>query len=199
MSHKKCIKRKKMSYFPAFLKLDNKKILIVGGGHIAYEKLEHLLDFTSDISIIALDFSQDMKRVIEENNLNFEKRGYQKGDIKDFAIVIVAIDDIPLQAEIFAESKQYNCLCNSVDSVEYCDFIFPSYIKKDDLTIAISTSGASPAMAKHLKIYLQNLIPSSISDFLQEMKELRKTLPKGKERMKMLDKKAQDYIRSWSK
>ncbi|MDD5372949.1 MAG: bifunctional precorrin-2 dehydrogenase/sirohydrochlorin ferrochelatase [Sulfurimonas sp.] len=188
-----------MSYFPAFLKLDNKKILIVGGGHIAYEKLEHLLDFTSDISIIALDFSQDMKRVIEENNLNFEKRGYQKGDIKDFAVVIVAVDDIPLQAEIFAESKQHNCLCNSVDSVEYCDFIFPSYIKKDDLTIAISTSGASPAMAKHLKIYLQNLIPSSISDFLQEMKELRRTLPKGKERMKMLDKKAQDYIRSWSK
>lgn len=187
-----------MGYFPAFLKLDNKKILIVGGGHIAYEKLEHLLDFTSDISIIALELSDDMRRVIKEKNLDFEKRGYQSGDIKEFAIVIVAVDDIPLQAEIFEESKKYNCLCNSVDSVEYCDFIFPSYVKKDDLTIAISTSGASPAMAKHLKMYLQNLIPSGISEFLQEMKELRKTLPKGKERMKMLDKKAQDYINTWS-
>ena len=187
-----------MSYFPAFLKLDNKKILIVGGGYIAYEKLEHLLDFTLDISIIALNLSDDMSKTIKEKNLHFEKRAYGVGDIKDFAVVIVAVDDIPLQAEIFAESKQYNCLCNSVDSVDYCDFIFPSYIKKDDLTIAISTSGASPAMAKHLRIYLQNLIPSGISEFLREMKNLRKTLPKGKERMKMLDQKAENYIKTWS-
>jgi len=186
-----------MSYFPAFLKLDNKKILIVGGGYIAFEKLEHLLDFTSDISVIALDFSDNMSKTIKEKNLYFEKRAYKVGDIKEFAVVIVAVDDIPLQAEIFAESKHYNCLCNSVDSVDYCDFIFPSYVKKDDLTIAISTSGASPAMAKHLRMYLQNLIPSGINEFLREMKNLRKTLPKGKERMKMLDKKAQNYIKSW--
>ncbi|PHQ65621.1 MAG: siroheme synthase [Sulfurimonas sp.] len=187
-----------MAYFPAFIKLDNKKILIVGGGYIAYEKLDHLLDFTKDITVIALDLSDDMTKGIKDNNLSYEQRAYKKGDIKEFAVVIVAIDDIPLQAEIFAESKQYNCLCNSVDSVDYCDFIFPSYIKKDDLTIAVSTSGASPAMAKHLRIYLQKLIPDSIGEFLKEMKDLRKTLPKGKERMKMLDIKAQDYIKSWS-
>ncbi|MCK4973677.1 MAG: NAD(P)-dependent oxidoreductase, partial [Sulfurimonas sp.] len=57
-----------MSYFPAFLKLDNKKILIVGGGYIAYEKLEHLLDFTSDISIISLDLSNDMSKMIKDKN-----------------------------------------------------------------------------------------------------------------------------------
>lgn len=198
LCRRKIDEKRQMSYFPAFLKLDNKKILIVGGGYIAYEKLEHLLDFTSDISIIALELSDDMKKVIEEKSLSFEKRGYERGDIKDFAIVVVAVDDIPLQAQIFAESKNYNCLCNSVDSVDYCDFIFPSYLKKGDLTIAVSTSGASPAVAKHLRKYLQELIPSSIGEFLQEMKELRKTLPKGKERMKMLDKKAQDYIKTWS-
>lgn len=188
-----------MSYFPAFLKLDKKKILIIGGGYIAYEKLEHLLDFTKDITIIAPELSSDMSKMIKQENLVFHKRVYETGDIKEYSIVIVAVDDIPLQAEIFEESKKYNCLCNAVDSVDYCDFIFPSYIKKDDLTIAVSTSGASPAMAKQLRIYLQNLIPDGISDFLNEMKELRKTLPKGKERMKMLDKKAQDYINTWSK
>ena len=188
-----------MSYFPAFFKLDNKKILIIGGGYIAYEKLEHLLDFTKDIKIIAMELSDDMLHSIKKENLEFEQRGYRVGDIKDFSIVVVAVDDIPLQAEIFKESKKYNCLCNSVDSVEYCDFIFPSYLKKDDLTIAISTSGASPAMAKHLRIYLQNLIPDGISEFLKEMKGLRKTLPKGKERMKMLDAKAKNYIENWSK
>ena len=120
-----------MSYFPAFLKLDNKKILIVGGGHIAYEKLDHLLDFTDNIYLIAQDFSDEMLSRIESENLSYEKRAYKKGDIKDFAIVVVAVDDIALQGAIFEESKSYNCLCNAVDATEYCDFIFPSYIKRE--------------------------------------------------------------------
>ena len=198
MSYDNMEEKGRMSYFPAFLKLDDKKILIVGGGRVAYEKLRHLQDFTSNISIISLELSDEMECIIKKNHLCFEKRGYQKGDIKDFAIVIVAIDNIPLQAEIFQESKEYSCLCNCVDSVEYCDFIFPSYLKKDDLTIAVSTSGASPAVAKQLKKYLQRLIPSDIGEFLQEMKKLRESLPKGKERMKMLETKAQDYFNNRS-
>jgi len=188
-----------MSYFPAFLKLDNKKILIVGGGYIAYEKLDHLLDFTQDIKVIAPELSEQMQTRIDSENLVFEKRKYEVGDIADYAVVIVAVDDIPLQAEIFAESKKYNCLCNAVDSVDYCDFIFPSYIKKDDLTIAVSTSGASPAMAKHLRRFLERVIPDGIGDFLREMKALRSTMPKGKERMKFLDEKAEAYVKGWDK
>jgi precorrin-2 dehydrogenase/sirohydrochlorin ferrochelatase len=187
-----------MAYFPAFLKLDNTNILIVGGGYIANEKLIHLLDFTNNIKIIAPIINQSIKQTIDTYNLDYENRIYNKGDIGNFGIVVVAVDDIALQEEIFNECKSYpNCLCNSVDSVNYCDFIFPSYIKKDDLTIAISTSGSSPAMAKHLKNYLQKLIPNSIGDFLKQMKEYRTTMPKGKQRMEFLDKKAQDYISKW--
>ena len=184
-----------MSYFPAFIKLDDLHILIVGGGYIAHEKLDHLLDFTQNITVIAPELSNEMQALITEHSLPFKQRSYKEGDIKDFGIVVVAVDDIPLQAAIFEESKQHNCLCNAVDSVDYCDFIFPSYMKKDDLTIAISTSGASPAMAKHLRRYLEKLIPDSISGFLDEMKSLRRTLPKGKKRMQMLDKKAENYIK----
>jgi len=183
-----------MAYFPAFVKLDNKKILIVGGGLIAYEKLEHLLDFTSSISLIAKAFCDDMTALINENALHHDKRAYRRGDIKGFDIIIMAVDDLALQAEIYQESRQYRCLCNAVDSVDYCDFIFPSYIKKGDLTIAVSTSGASPALAKQLRIYLQKIIPDSISDFLVEMRSLRKSLPKGKERMRLLEEKAKKYI-----
>jgi len=188
-----------MAYFPSFLKLDNKKILIVGGGVIAYEKLVHLLDFTRDITLVALEFSDNMLAKIKEHGLDFKQRAYKKGDIADCSIVIVAVDDIPLQAEIYKESQNYKCLCNAVDSVDYCDFIFPSYIKKGDLTVAVSTSGSSPAMAKHLRIYLQKMIPDTIVEFLAEMKSLRSTMPKGKERMKMLDEKAKKFIESWSR
>ncbi len=188
-----------MSYFPAFLKLDHKEILLIGGGTVAHDKLNHLLEFGSNISVIASELLPQMRAILEEKNLSFELREYRSGDIKEFDIVVVAIDNIALQAEIFKESRGYNCLCNCVDSVEYCDFIFSAYIKKDDLVVAVSTSGTSPAFAKQFKNYLLELIPSDVGAFLSHMAYLRKTLPKGRERMKMLEQKAHEYIKSWRK
>lgn len=188
-----------MSYFPAFLKFDDKKILIVGGGNIALEKLEHLLNFSNSIELIAKDYNENIKNLIEKNSLKFEEKAYEVGDIKGFDIVIAAIDDFNLQEQIYLETRNYNILCNCVDLQKYCDFIFPSYIKRGDLTIAVSTSGSSPAFAKNFRIYLENLIPQGVDKFLQELKELRKTMPKGKERMQFLDKKVKEYIANWSK
>ena len=184
-----------MAYFPAFIKLDNMKILIVGGGYIASEKLEHMLDFTKDIAVIAPELSSHMKEMIEQNNLAYKERVYKQNDIDGFGIVIVAVDDIKVQKSVYNEAREKGIFCNSVDSVDYCDFIFPSYIKNGDLTIAVSTSGASPAVAKHLRRFLQRIIPNSISEFLQEMKALRTTMPKGRERMEFLDIKARDYFK----
>ena len=183
-----------MAYFPAFLKLDNCKILVIGGGNIAGEKIKKLLDFTKEITIIAPKISDSVKTIIDNNNLEFKQRSYNKGDIKGFFVVVVAVDDISLQKEIYNECQNYNILCNSVDSVEYCNFIFPSYTKKGALTVAFSTSGVSPSIAKYLRQAIETIIPDSIVDFLEEMKQLRSSLPKGKERMDLLDKKAKTYI-----
>ena len=183
-----------MAYFPAFLKLDDKKIAIIGGGNIAFEKLEKLLDFTNDITIIAKDISYKIIKLSKKYNLDIQKKSYEIGDIDNFDIIVIAIDDIMLQEKIYLEAKQKHILCNAVDSVKYCDFIFPSYIKDGDLTICVSTSGASPAVAKHLRRYIQNLLPKDINTFLEKMKRLRVSLPKGKERMKLLDSKVKEYF-----
>lgn len=118
------------------------------------------------------------------------------GDIKDFDIVIVATNSLELQKDIYNESREINCFFNCVDFPELCDFTFASYIKQGDLTLAISTSGNSPAVSKQLRIYLEKLIPKNISTFLNEMKEYRKAMPKGKERMKFLEQKAKEYFNS---
>jgi precorrin-2 dehydrogenase/sirohydrochlorin ferrochelatase len=186
-----------MSYFPAFLKFDNKKILIIGGGYIAQEKLEHLLDFTNKITLISKDYTPSIQKLIDDNSLIFSTKEYKLDDIKGFDIIIAAVDNFDLQESIYKESRNYNCLCNCVDLPKYCDFIFPSYVKKGSLTIAVSTSGTSPAIAKHLRIWLNKLIPNSIVKFLEEMKDYRKTMPKGKERMHFLDEKAKKYIENW--
>jgi precorrin-2 dehydrogenase/sirohydrochlorin ferrochelatase len=81
-----------------------------------------------------------------------------------------------------------------VDNTEYCDFIFPSYVKKDALTIAFSTGGASPAFAKQIRQHFESIIPDSVGAFLQKMKELRATMPKGKERMHYFDTLVKAYF-----
>ena len=188
-----------MAYFPAFIQLKNKKVLVIGGGKIAQEKLEKLLDFTSDITLIAKEFSDACMELITRHSLTYHKKDYETGDIEGFALIIAAIDDIELQKSIYKETRSYNCLYNAVDVPELCDFIFPSYIKEGELIIAVSTSGASPAFAKQLRIYLQKLLPQNLDTFLKEMREYRKTLPKGKERMKLLEEKAKKFIEGWKK
>ena len=183
-----------MSYFPAFINIDKKKTLIIGGGNIALKKLEKLLDFTTNIELISLEFSQEILSLIDKHQLSFSKRHYELGDIKDMAIVVIAVDDIKLQRDIYLESQEYKCLCNAVDSLEYCDFIFPSYIKDEGITIAISSSGVSPSFVKQFRIYLERLLPKGINQLLSELKELRATLPKGEERMKLLERKVKKFF-----
>ena len=183
-----------MAYFPAFIKLDHRKILLVGGGRIAGEKLDKLLDFSEDITIVAPEISEPIRKRAKEHGLACHTRRYRPEDLDGIFVVIVAVDDLALQKEIYTACQSRHALCNSVDSVEYCDFIFPSYTKKGALTVAFSTSGISPSVAKYLRRAIESLIPDSIADFLEEMKRLRASMPKGKERMKRLDARAKSYI-----
>ena len=183
-----------MSFFPAYFNLENKKVLLVGGGFIALEKLEKLVDFTKEIDVISKEVSEDFENFAKEQNISIEKRAYTVGDILPYDVVIVATDTVILHKAIYQESRSTRILVNSVDNTAYCDFIFPSYIKRGDLTISISTSGASPAMAKRLRAYIETLIPSSIESFLKEMRGLRKTMPKGKERMRFFEEKSDGFM-----
>ena len=186
-----------MAYFPMFMDMKDLKVLVVGGGYIATEKLEKLLDFTKEITVIALDVDEEVKNLIDEHALVLYTRAYISGDIEGFDIVIVATDTQDLQKSIYQESRGSRILVNSVDNTEYCDFIFPSYIKRDDLTIAFSTGGTSPAFAKQIRQHFEKSIPDSVGAFLQKMKTLRNTMPKGKERMKYFDALVKDYFKKY--
>ena len=183
-----------MSFFPMFMDMQDLKVLVVGGGAIATEKLEKLVDFTKEITVIASDVSMEANRLIKDHCLTLYQRAYREGDIRGFDIVIVATDTVDLHKEIYEESRGSRILVNSVDNMDYCDFIFPSYVKKDDLTIAFSTGGASPAFAKYIRRHFEKIIPDSVGAFLQKMKTLRSTMPKGKERMQYFDTLVEEYF-----
>lgn len=183
-----------MSYFPMYMDMKNLKVLVVGGGNIAVEKLEKLVDFTTNITVISEMYSQEALVFLNEHHLTYHTRTYKEGDIQGYDMVIVATDGVVLHKRIYNESRPLRVLVNSVDDTAYCDFIFPSYIKKGDLSIAFSTSGTSPAFAKHIRRYFETIIPENVNDFLQKMKALRSEIPKGKERMKKFDVMAKEYI-----
>lgn len=183
-----------MSFFPLYMDMQNLKVLVLGGGTIATEKIEKLLDFTKEITIIATEVSAKSDRLIDEHALTLYRRAYKKGDIEGFDIVIVATDTVDLHKAIYAESRGSRILVNSVDNAAYCDFIFPSYMQKGDLTIAFSTGGTSPAFAKQIRHYFEKVIPDSVEEFLEKMKGLRSTMPKGKERMKYFDGLVEEYF-----
>jgi len=183
-----------MAYFPMYINLDNKKILVVGGGNIALEKLEKLVQFSKDITVIAKEVKYNTYTLIKEHCLTYYQRAYRVGDIDGFDIVIVATDDITMQESIYLESRGKHILVNAVDNTKYCDFIFPSFVKKGDLTISFSTSGASPAFAKKIREHIQEIIPDDVDEFLAKLKDLRATLPKGKERMKKFEEMVKEYF-----
>lgn len=183
-----------MSFFPMSMDIQNFKVLVVGGGTIATAKLEKLLDFTKEITIITNEVSKEAHSLIKEHCLTLYQRAYKRGDIEGFNIVIVATDTLELHKAIYEESRGSGTLVNSVDNTEYSDFILPSYVQKGDLTVAFSTGGASPAFAKHMRHYFENVLPDSVGEFLEKMKSLRTTLPKGKERMKYFDSLVETYF-----
>jgi len=188
-----------MSYFPMFMDMRDLKVLVIGAGSIAVEKLEKLIDFTTEITVIAKSVKEEAQSLIEEYQLSLEQRAYKEGDIKGFDIVIVATDTVALHKKIYEESRGSRVLVNSVDDIAYCDFIFPSYVKKDDLTIAFSTGGASPAFAKKIRQYFEKSIPDDVGAFLSKMRSLRVTMPKGKERMKYFERLVEEYFRKYFK
>ena len=184
-----------MAYFPIFVNIKTLKILVVGGGNIATEKLEKILDFTKEVTVISSEICAETQRIISEHSLTLFHRSYKKGDIEGFDIVIVATDTVDLHKAIYEESRGSRILINSVDNTEYCDFIFPSYVQKGDLTMAFSTGGASPAFAKQMRQHYENVIPDSVGAFLEKMKALRATMPKGKERMVYFDGLVERYFK----
>ena len=179
-----------------YIDMQNLKVLVVGAGNIAKHKLEKLLDFTTHINIIALRVDSEAKMLIDKHALSLEKRAYKAGDIKGFDIVIVATDTKELHQAIYEEARNTRTLVNSVDNAKYCDFIFPAYVQKGDLSIAFSTGGSSPAFAKHLREHFEQIIPDSVGEFLLKMKDLRVTMPKGKERIKHFETLVKMYFKT---
>jgi precorrin-2 dehydrogenase / sirohydrochlorin ferrochelatase len=144
-----------MTLYPIFLKLDGHKVLIVGGGSVAEQKIEAVLRSARDVTVIAPQVSDRIRLWAEQGRLVHMASEYRAGMAQGYFLVIAATDSEKMNRAVYEEAKQSGALANAVDDPGYCSFYSPAVVARGDFQIAISTGGASPALAQQVRQELE--------------------------------------------
>lgn len=168
-----------MKTYPLCLvRLEEQRTVVIGGGKVAARKAESLLEAGATVEAISPVFSTEFRALAKDAPMILIERPYQKGDLKGAFLVIAATDDPQVNHAIWEEARRQGCLANVVDDPQHSNFIVPAVIRRDPIKIAITTGGASPALARHLRERLEADIDPDIGDLADLLADLRPELMK---------------------
>ena len=191
---------RKMPLFPIFISLAGKKCVCIGGGNVASRKVEALLDFNADITVISPEINEQMDRLNQLGGLRLINREYLPGDLEGAFLAVAATSDRKTNEQVVHEAESRNILVNVVDSPEKCTFVFPSIVRRGDLVIGITTSGDFPILSKKVREKIELLFPGYYSDVLAVLKEYRKKaiieIPDAEKRKTVMDKMLEVILNS---
>ncbi len=162
-----------MAKYPIYLELENKRVVIVGGGRVALRKAEALLQTHARLVVIAAQTGEMMMSLCKSHRAELIRAKYSKQFLTGALLVIAATNDPKLNQTIYRDAQQLEILCNVVDQPDLCDFYVPAVIKRNNLQIAICTDGKCPAYAGHLKKQLEKIITDQNGEFLAELENQR--------------------------
>jgi precorrin-2 dehydrogenase / sirohydrochlorin ferrochelatase len=163
-----------MSLFPIFLKLTGRRAVVVGAGNIAASKIVSLREAGAIVTVIAPDALPEIQELASSGEIEWLQRPYQDNDLDGAFIAVAGTATPEVNRAVFAEAQEKEILCNAVDDPPFCDFYFPSIVKRGDLQIAISTAGESPALAMKLRKEINAALPADGADWLMELGRLRR-------------------------
>ena len=138
-------------FYIACLKLSGRRCVVVGGGEIGLEKTEGLLACDADVTLIAPDAVNELHALADEGSIAWQRREYEAGDLEATFMAIACTSDTEVNIRVFDDAERRAMLVNIVDVPPLCNFILPAIVRTGPLAIAISTAGASPALAKRMK------------------------------------------------
>lgn len=167
-----------MSYYPISVDLTGKTVLVVGGGEVALRKVERLLEYCARVLVVAPDVLPSIEILAESGKIDLRLQYYSVEDLDGVTLVIAATDDPAVNRQVSDDARTINVLVNVVDTPDLCSFIVPATVRRGDLTISISTSGKSPALAKLLRKKCEDLFGEhygELNDLLGELRELAKS------------------------
>lgn len=168
-----------MGYFPFFVELEGRRGVIVGGGKVASRKVEKLLWFGADLTVIAPDIETCVKKqgeLLQEDaagSLHFRERAFLLEDLQEADFVVAATDDEALNGRIADYCKERRIPVNVVDDREKCTFFFPALVKDGPLTVGISTDGKSPFASAWVRREIAEMLPEGIGRTIDLLGQLR--------------------------
>ena len=165
-----------MQYYPVSLDIKDRKCLVVGGGRVGTRKVVTLLDCGAKVTVVSPHVRGNLIELADRGLITLEKRPYRKTDLDGKFLVIGTTDSEKLNRQISMDAEKLNMLCNIADRPEVCNFILPSIVNRGDLTISISTSGKSPALAKKLRVELEEQFGSEYAEVLRLLGAIREKL-----------------------
>jgi precorrin-2 dehydrogenase/sirohydrochlorin ferrochelatase len=163
-----------MPLFPIFLKLTGRPCIVIGAGHLAETKIESLQAANAAVTVVAPAATARIVAMAESGEVTWHQREYSAGDLAGQFLAVAATNAPAVNRAVFAEAKAAGVLVNAVDDPPFCDFYFPSVVRRGELQIAISTAGASPALAQRLRKEINALLALDTGDWLAELGNLRR-------------------------
>jgi len=163
-----------MSFYPVYVQLEGKKVVVVGGGNVAHRKVLALLECGAVIHLAGRALTPELQKMVEKKEIHFLGREFKDEHLNNAFMIIAATDDKDLNHQISTCAREKGVWVNAVDQPPDCDFIVPSILKRGDLQIAISTSGKSPALARRIRKGLEAQFGQEYEAFLSMMGRLRK-------------------------
>jgi precorrin-2 dehydrogenase / sirohydrochlorin ferrochelatase len=163
-------------YYPIFLALQGRRCLVVGGGAVATGKVAGLLAAGATIRVVSPTLSAELEDLRATNGIEHLARFYQANDAVGMSLVMAATDDRAVNAQVAADCQQMSVWVNAVDDPSNCDFILPSIVRRGKVTIAASTSGASPALARRLRKDLEEFLSDDLAVLADLLSEVRTDL-----------------------
>ena len=164
-----------MDLFPIFLKLTARPCLVVGAGNLAESKIESLRAAHAAVTVIAPEACPRIVDMAASGEIAWHQRPFAPGDIAPGTFLVVTATNVgAVNRAVYLEAQSKNILCNAVDDPPFCDYYFPSVVRRGDLQIAISTAGASPALAQRLRKEINAQLPLDAGDWLTDLGNLRR-------------------------
>ncbi len=158
-----------MGFIPIFLQVEGAPCLVVGGGEVALRKVQRLIDAGASLTVISPQVTAALASLAESGRISLLRRSYCPGDMEGYHLVYAATDDRELQRRLFEEARILNILINVADAPEFCSFIVPSTLRRGRLQVAISTAGASPAIARLLRQRMDQWLGDEFEVLLEVM------------------------------
>jgi precorrin-2 dehydrogenase/sirohydrochlorin ferrochelatase len=164
---------KNQEFYPMFLNIRGRRCVVVGGGGVALRKVRALLEHGASVEVISPDPCPELVELEGKGRIRILQRQYQPGDLQKALIAIAATDSSDINQQVVKEAQDRAVLVNAADDLENSDFILPSYLRRGDITIAISTAGRSPALARKIRTRLEKEFGDEYASLVRLIGEVR--------------------------